>query len=69
MNGSTTAVLETATEQQRYRGQDNEWNVAKNEYWATIRTVTGRMWCGFTMVKAASFIDDWGTEKAGTCVQ
>ena len=63
------ALQQCWQQQQRYHGQENEWKIARKEHWATIRTVSGRLWCGFTMIKAAAFIDDWGTEKAGTCVQ
>ena len=43
--------------------QDNKWSLCSSENFATIRTITGRIWCGFTMVKAAFFCNELGEEK------
>ena len=43
--------------------QDNEWSLCSSENFATIRTITGWLWCGFTMVKAMFFCKDLGDER------
>ena len=58
-------ILPRSRQRLAYSQEDGgkTWHLSKEEHYATRRTVEGRSWCGFELIKAVSWLDDHGSEK------